>query len=49
MKLGLGAVMTSVRAAYRQVEFRRQVKLTVEHKRLVALGQGRRSPDRTHA
>ena len=32
MNLGLGAVLTPIKAAYRQVEFRRQVKLTVEHK-----------------
>jgi len=36
MNLGLGAVSSSIRAVYRQVEFRRQVKLTVEHKRVVA-------------
>ncbi len=36
MKLGLGSILTSVRAAYRQVEFRRQIELTVEHKHVAA-------------
>ena len=36
MRLGAGWVWGSVKAAYRQVQFRRQVELTVEHKRLVA-------------
>jgi hypothetical protein len=31
--LGLGAIFASLRAGYRQLEFRRQVKLTVEHER----------------
>jgi hypothetical protein len=33
---GFGAIWIPIRAAIRQIGFRRQVKLTVEHKRLVA-------------
>ena len=36
MNLGFGAIWTPIRAAIRQIDFRRQVELTVEHKRLVA-------------
>ncbi len=35
MNFGSGAVRSAIQAAYRQFEVRRQVKLTVEHKRSV--------------
>jgi hypothetical protein len=37
MNVGPGAVWSSIRAAARQLNFRRQVRLTVEHKRIVPM------------
>ena len=36
MNPGISAIWTPIRAAIRQIDFRRQVELNVEHKRLVA-------------